>query len=72
MSHSAFAELPCNPGSGPAFLAEAMMPALEDTRFFDGCESVEVYVDEDNPDLVILWEKWGTRQQYRGERVRSA
>ena len=64
MSHSAFAEFPCNPGRGPAFLADAMMPALEDTRAFDGCESIEVYVDEDDPDLVILWEKWASRPQY--------
>ena len=54
MSHSAFAEFPCNPGRGAAFLTEAMMPALEDTRVFDGCELIEVYVDEDGGD-PLAW-----------------
>lgn len=64
MSHSALAEFPCNPGKGSEFLAQAMLPALEETRAFDGCESIEVYLDEDNPDRVILWEKWATRGHY--------
>ena len=64
MSHSALAEFPCNPGKGREFLEQAMLPALEETRAFDGCESIETYVDADNPDHVILWEKWASREQY--------
>lgn len=64
MSHSALAEFPCNPGKGQEFLEQLLLPAMEETRAFDGCESIETYVDQDDPDHVILWEKWATRNQY--------
>ena len=63
MSHSALAEFPCNPGKGQEFL-ELLLPALAETRAFEGSESIETYIDQDNPDHVILWEKWATRENY--------
>jgi quinol monooxygenase YgiN len=63
MSHTALVEFPCNPGKGKE-LVEMLSGALVDTRAFEGCELVEVYTDNDNPDLVILWEKWGSRENY--------
>ncbi len=63
MSHSALALFPCNPGKGEEFLG-ILMPALADTRAFEGCESIETYVDQDNPDHVYIWEKWASRENY--------
>lgn len=63
MSHTVIAEFHCNEGMGE-FLLPGLMEALSETRAFDGCESVETYIDEDNPDRVYLWEKWAERKNY--------
>ncbi len=60
MSHTIVAEFLCSPGKGGEFL-ELLLPSLSDTRAFEGCELVETYTDQDNPDLVVLWEKWAAR-----------
>lgn len=61
MSHSAKVEFTCKEGKGAEFLA-ALLPALAETRAYEGCESVETYTDADNPDLIVLWEKWAKRE----------
>jgi|TARA_Y100000588_G_C13547632_1_gene624760 quinol monooxygenase YgiN len=63
LSQTIHVEFPCNEGLG-AGLVEALKTALVDTRAFDGCESIEVYVDADQPDTVILWEKFATRAHH--------
>ncbi len=63
MSHHAVIELPCNPGRGSA-LVDFFSVALVDTRAFEGCELVEMYTDRDDPDRVILLEKWATSENY--------
>jgi quinol monooxygenase YgiN len=60
MSHTVIAEFPCAPGKGAEFLS-LLLPALADTRAFAGCQLVETYVDQDKPDLIVLWEKWAQR-----------
>ena len=30
----------------------------------DGFTSEETYLDQDNPDRILLWEKWETREHY--------
>jgi quinol monooxygenase YgiN len=52
----------CQEGKGADLLA-AFSASLEDTRAFDGCRSVETFVDSDNPDTIILIEDWDTRDQ---------
>jgi quinol monooxygenase YgiN len=61
MSHTVILEFKCNEGVGPGFL-ETLLGALADTRAFEGCENVEVYTDADDPDRIVLWEKWTTRE----------
>jgi quinol monooxygenase YgiN len=61
MSHTVVAEFSCSPGKGAEFLG-LLLPALADTRAFKGCELIETYTDQSNPDLVVLWEKWATRE----------
>jgi quinol monooxygenase YgiN len=63
----------CQPGKG-ADLLTAFTTALADTRAFDGCVSVETYVDTENPDNVMLIEEWESRSQqeaYLSWRVES-
>jgi quinol monooxygenase YgiN len=52
----------CQPGKGADLLA-AFTTALVDTRNFDGCVSVQTFVDADNPDTVLLVEEWESRDQ---------
>ena len=61
MSHTVILEFKCNEGVGPGFL-ETLLGALADTRAFEGCENVEVYTDADDPDRIVLWEKWTNRE----------
>ena len=63
----------CQPRMG-ATLLDAFTASLGDTRAFDGCTSVETYVDSDNPDTIMLIEEWESRNQqeaYLGWRVES-
>jgi quinol monooxygenase YgiN len=63
MSHTVIAEFECNAGKGAGFL-EVLKDALSDTRAFEGCELVEIYTDSDNPDCILLFEKWATRENH--------
>jgi len=63
LSQTVHVLFPCNEGMG-AGLVEALKSALVDTRAFDGCESIEVYVDLDQPDKVVLWEKFASRAHH--------
>ena len=63
----------CQPGKGQELLA-ALTAALVDTRAYDGCISVDTYVDADNPDVVMLFEEWESRAQnerYMGWRMET-
>lgn len=64
MSHTVVAEFVCNPGKGAEFLA-LLLPALAETRAFEGCELVEAYTDQDNADVIVLWEKWAAREKHQ-------
>jgi quinol monooxygenase YgiN len=73
MTHTVIVEFPCAPGKGKEFLS-LLFAALVDTRAYAGCLSVETFFDQDNPDLIILWEKWAKRtdqEKYLAWRVES-
>ncbi len=73
MSHTVYVEFKCQEGKGSDFL-DVLLPALADTRAFDGCESIETFVDMGNQDTVILWEKWRDRsaqEAYLGWRIET-
>lgn len=63
MSHTVIADFKCNPGKGAGFL-EILKGGLEDTRAFEGCELIEIYTDGDDPDRILLFEKWATRENH--------
>ena len=75
MSQTVHVVFSCQAGKGADFLA--LMESdqgLAATRAFEGCESVEAYTDVDNPDTIVLWEKFATRadhEAYLGWRVET-
>jgi quinol monooxygenase YgiN len=38
---------------------------LPDTRAFDGCESINAHLDLDDPQHVVLLERWQSRDHHR-------
>ena len=64
MSQTIHVVFPCQEGKGPE-LIEILREALADTRAFEGCESVEVYSDDRNPDTVVLWEKFAVKENHQ-------
>ena len=75
MSQTTHIVFPCQAGKGADLLAIlGSDQGLVATRAFEGCESVEVYTDADNPDTIVLWEKFATRadhEAYLGGRVET-
>ena len=62
MSQTVHALFPCQAGKGVELLAILRSEqGLTATRAFEGCESIEAYTDVDNPDNIVLWEKFATR-----------
>ena len=37
---------------------------LADTRKYDGCQGVETFNNQDDPNQLVLVEKWESRQHY--------
>ena len=37
---------------------------LPDTRAFDGCESISAHVNLDDPNQIVLVQRWTSREQY--------
>ena len=65
MSQTVHALFPCQAGKGADLLAILRSEeGLTATRAFEGCESIEAYTDADNPDNIILWEKFATRANH--------
>ena len=65
MSQTVHALFPCQAGKGVALLAILRSEqGLTATRAFEGCESIEAYTDADNPDNIVLWEKFATRADH--------
>jgi len=75
MSQTTHVVFACQAGKGADLLAIlGSDQGLVATRAFEGCESVEVYTDADNPDTIVLWEKFATRadhEAYLGWRVET-
>jgi quinol monooxygenase YgiN len=51
----------CLPETG-VFLLAGLADSLGDTRAFKGCISVEVFTDAENPDTIVLIEKWEKKE----------
>ena len=65
MSQTVHALFPCQAGKGVELLAILRSEqGLTATRAFEGCESIEAYTAVDNPDNIVLWEKFATRADH--------
>ena len=51
------------PGTGNDLLAK-FKEILPDTRSYDGCLGLDTYQDQDDPDTLVLVQKWDSRQHY--------
>ena len=56
-------DIPCKKGTGKQML-EGFKEMLPDTRERDGFISIEVSVDQDNPDRIFAYEHWENRASY--------
>jgi len=63
MSQTVYAEFPCKEGEG-ANLLNMFREMAPESRAFEGCESFEVYTGSDNPDEVVIWERWTARANH--------
>ena len=45
-------------------LKQLFVEILPDTRKFEGCEGLEVLINQDDGENLILVERWQSRQQY--------
>ncbi len=60
MSHTVMLEINVKPGLGAAVFP-GIVASLVDTRAYAGAELIEAYIDADNPDCIMVWEKWESR-----------
>ena len=63
MATTVILEVKAKPGTGNDVVA-TFKSILGDTRAYDGCQGVDVYQSSDEPEVVILVEKWDSRGQY--------
>ena len=63
MSIGVIVNLEFKPG-GAASMIETMKERLPFTRSYDGCEDIQMYTDHDNPDHIVLVERWASRAHY--------
>ena len=63
MSCYVMLEFTAKPGTGPA-LAEALQQALPVTRRKEGCESLQLIVNQDETDNMVIVMLWRSRSHY--------
>ncbi len=63
MAVTIFLELRAKQGTGNDLLA-MMKAVLPDTRDFDGCHGLDVYQNQDEPDVLMLVEDFESKAHY--------
>ena len=63
MSVTVTVEWKAKPGSGAA-MRETILGVLPDTRAYKGCEWLELIVNQDDPHVLVVWERWDARASY--------
>lgn len=63
MSVTVLLDLTAKPGSIEN-LKKLFVEILPDTRSYDGCEGLEVKINSDDPNNLLLVERWQSRQHY--------
>lgn len=67
MSHTVVATFKIKPEHTSEFqqLLDDPDHGLSVTKGWEGCVSLERYVDLDDPNTIVLWEKWKLRQNHQ-------
>ncbi len=63
MTSTVFLEFKAKPGLGNELLAK-LKEILPDTRSYDGCQSIDVYQNTDDPDACIIHGQWDSQGHY--------
>ena len=63
MTTTVLLEIKAKPGTGADMVA-TFKSILGDTRAYDGCQGVEAFQNADDPDVVVLIERWDSRAHY--------
>jgi quinol monooxygenase YgiN len=63
MSVGVIVELVFKPEGVDSFV-QTMKDRLPFTRAYDGCEDIHLYVYHDNPNRLLLVERWASREHY--------
>ena len=63
MAVTVILEVKAKPGTGDN-LVSVFRQILPDTRSYDGCISLELIQNQDDPDVLIAYEWWETREHY--------
>jgi quinol monooxygenase YgiN len=56
-------EAKAKPGQGKV-LRETFLAILPDTRAYKGCQALEYVQNQDDPDALLVWERWDARASY--------
>ena len=56
-------EWQAKPGNGAA-MRKAILEVLPETRSYKGCQWLELIVNQDDPENLVVWERWDTRASY--------
>lgn len=67
MSVTVTVEIKSKPGEGDKLVA-LFKDLLPDTRKYDGCISIDLYRNQDDPDVVILVEQWESAEHHTSYR----
>jgi quinol monooxygenase YgiN len=68
MSCYVMLEFTAKKGTGPSVL-EGLKAALPITRSKEGCRSVELTMNQDNPDNMVIVMRWESRKHYDAYRA---
>ena len=68
MSVLVILDIPATAETRDAVLA-ALHEALPVTRAFDGCEGLELLVNQDDPANLVVYERWASRAHYAAYRA---
>jgi quinol monooxygenase YgiN len=63
MSITVLLDLTAKEGSAEA-LKNIFVEILPDTRKYDGCESLDVKINNDDPNNLVIVERWQSRPHY--------
>ncbi|MDP7642977.1 MAG: putative quinol monooxygenase [Alphaproteobacteria bacterium] len=63
MAVTVILEVKAKAGTGDDLLA-TFREIFPETRGYDGCIALDTYRNQDDPDVIVLIEKWRSRGQY--------